>query len=762
MNAEEAREAMKAVLAEALTRKSKGPASIDLTGSWAENGGTSLDAYAAIMRIEEELGFVVPVARLLGPHPLDELIRQAATAPVPVEEPVAPVGAVRATASQRRHWRHAQSEGSAAFLNIGRALHCTQGFDADRAEAAFRALVARHESLRNRFVPTADGLFLEEVTDWPGRAEFARHPVQPDAEAAAVPIRAALGRTFPLAEEPPVRGGCVPLADGTALVYLGVHHIAADGWTVDLLTDDYLALCTGGADGLAPATPYSRYAAALDAAASRGDYADDIAYWQKKFARVSPDFSISRRAGAASGQRAGTSRLLWDGPGEANAVREAARTLGVTTYSLLLSGLLAAAHVLSGEDEVVVMSGVANRNRAEYRTTAGLFTNQIFFVGDFRSTGPLDAYVREVHDDVVESLARSQLPVEVVLDRMGAYDTARTLAPYANILFQAAEAPIDPPAMRDGSWRPHSLGTGSIKRHCNIHLEDDGGEGLALELDYSLAIVGEHTAARLLRALHTATDHIVTHRGGSVADLLLAVKEAAAEQAAPLTVYIADYPGARAEPPLASLVREGLPDAELVELPVPSELDPAGIDQCRRAGHALLTRETGGPAAVVGYCSAATWARHLVATLPGPSDAPAVLSINGNALTEADWFEEFADLVARFDPDADLSEAAPDRIALPREGDLAARCAAARDALAVMRGVMEGAIGRRFGTPLGRVARETLEVQVKWLTYLASCIAVGAGSPLGEERALPDVRLDQSPRVTAWLRAELAPEETVS
>ncbi|MEV7596946.1 condensation domain-containing protein [Kitasatospora sp. NPDC089797] len=763
MNAQAQQHAMQAVLLAALTRKAGGdPAGLSTARSWAQNGGSSLDAYAAIMRIEEELGLVVPVARLLGPQPLDELIRQA-DAPAPtVPAGVASDGAVAATASQRRHWRHAQGEGSAAFLNMGRALRCARDFDADRAEAAFRALVARHESLRNRYVATADALLLEEVADWPERVAFVRHPEAVDAEAATALIRAALAPAFPLAEEPPVRGGCVPLGDGGAVLYLGVHHIAADGWTIDLLVGDFLALYTGTGDQLAPATPFSRYAAGLDAAARSGVYAEDIAYWREKFARLSPDFTVARRTGAAAaGQRAGTSRLLWDGPGEADALRERARALGVTTYSLLLSALLAAARVLSGEDEVVVMSGVANRNRAEHRNTAGLFTNQIFFVGDFRAPGDVEDYVRRVHDDVVESLARSQLPVEVVLDAMGAYDAARTLAPYANILFQAAEAPIDPPVLRDGSWRSHPLGSGSIKRHCNIHLEDDGADGLALELDYSLALVGAHDAARLLRALRAAADRIVRGGDGPVTELLTAAREAAGEPAPTLTVFSVDYPGARAEPALASVVRDSLPGADLVELPVPQSLDAEEIEECRRRGHALLARDTTGPAAVLGYCSAASWARHLVATLDGET-GPALLTVNGNDPTETDWYEEFAHLIGRFDAEADLTEVAPERIALPRDGDLRSRCAAARDTLAVMRRLLQGAVERRFGAPLGRVARETLDVQVKWLTYLGSCVVVGAGADRPEERSLPDLRLDRSEQVAAWLHAELDPDGFLS
>ncbi|OLF18503.1 condensation domain-containing protein [Actinophytocola xanthii] len=720
-------EELGAVLLDALRGKAAGKP-VSTARSWAQNGGTSLEAYAAVMRIEQELGLVVPVARVLGPLPLTEVIEQALTTPAPEASRLpASGGTVPATASQRRHWRHAQGEGSAAFLNMGHALFCRRDFDPDRAEAAFRAVVARHEALRNRYVLDRAGtLLLEEVADWPERASFTRHPRSSSVERATELVRADVARPFPLGQEPPVRGGCVPLDDdtedataGAAIVYFCVHHITADGWSVDLLAGDFLALYAGTPE-LPAATPFSHYAAALDARARAGVYAEDVDYWRAKFARVSPDFTIAAQDGEAAGQRAASARLAWDGPGEAEAVRAAARALGVTTYSLLLSALLAAAHVLSGAEDVVVMSGVANRNRADHRDTVGLFTNQIFFVGHFpddaTASETVGDHVRRVHADVVESLARSELPVEVVLDELGAYAAARTLAPYANILFQAAQAPIDPPAIRDGSWRAHPLGTGSIKRHCNLHLVDTPTE-LALDLAYSIALVGERDATRLLRAVRAAVDHVQRAVASPVAELVATVRDAVQRRETAPTVFTLDYPGARAEPALAPVLRERFGGLAVVELPVPRSLAEREIEDCRRRCGELVRRAEG-PALVVAYCSAAAWGHHLVAEL---GETAVLLTVSGTVATERSWVEEFAVLVRRFDEGIDLSTVEQKVVA----GSPAERRAAAEDVLAEMRRLLTSAMTRRFGDPLGRVARETMEVQLSWLAYLGCCVALG-------------------------------------
>ncbi|WP_433386897.1 condensation domain-containing protein [Micromonospora sp. KLBMP9576] len=755
MNVDTLRAAMVAVLLQQLDREDRRGTVADTGWSWARNGGTSLEAYAAVMRIEQELGIAIPVARLLGPAALDEVLASALQFPVQRDrgETWTSGDTVPATASQCRHWRHAQGEGSAAFLNMGQAIRCRRDFDADRAESAFRALVSRHESLRNRYVLDPDGrLVLQEVADWPDQVAFERHPAAVSIDAATTLIRTAVGRPFALDREPPVRGGWVPLPDGAAVVYYVIHHIAADGWSTDLLTSEFLDFYTTPHVVPAPATPFSAYAAMLDARARAGIYADDIAYWRRKFERVSADFTIARRDAQAGGQRAGSLRLGWDGAGEAEAVRTAAREYGVTTYSLLLAALLVAAHVVSGEDDVVVMSGVANRNSARVRETVGLFTNQIFFLGDFRRTDvPVRSYLQDVHADVVESLSRSELPVEVVLDGLDAYARARTLAPYANVLFQAADAPIEPPAIRDGSWIVHPLGTGTIKRHCNIHLVDTPGT-LALELDYSLALVGPADADRLLATVRAGVEQLTASPDASVTQLVRCLRETAGERGPELTVFTVDYPGARSEPALASIVRESFPECHVVELPVPRSLDPEEFEKCLRRCREAVDR-VDGPATVLSYCSASAWARYLTAEL---SDrALRLITVNGNAVTTVDWAEECAAVIRLLAPA--IAPSLPPVEPLDGTAEPAEQWAAAGRILAAMNRALESAYRMRFGGSLSRVARETMGVQLAWLAYLGSCVVVGnrTAAEGGQTLVFPGDLRDGGAELVARLRPEL-------
>ncbi len=233
------------------------------------------------------------------------------------------------------------------------------------------------------------------------------------------------------------------------------------------------------------------------------------------------------------------------------------------------------------------------------------------------------------------------------------------------------------------------------------------------------------------------------------------VREAAGERAPELRVFTVDYPGARSEPALADFVRERFPACLVVELPVPRSLDGDEFRQALEASREAIGR-VDGPGLVLSYCSASAWARYLTAEVAGAAGGKLrLLAVNGNTVTRADWVQEWAELVHRFAPDAEPAlpaDAPGEAAATPEE-----LWGAADRTLAAMGECLEDAYRTRFGDPLGRVARETMEVQLAWLAYLGGCTVLGAlagGSQEGSF-AFPGDLQDGAEELVARLRPEL-------
>ncbi|ATL25675.1 Siderophore biosynthesis non-ribosomal peptide synthetase modules, Bacillibactin synthetase component F [Streptomyces formicae] len=216
-------------------------------------GGHSLLATRLISRIRATLGVELPLRALfeaptvarLAPR-LDDAdrARQAVTAaPRPARLPL--------SYAQERLWFLNRYEGPSATYNMPLALRLTGRLDEEALRAALTDLVERHEPLRTVFAEDDHGpyqivrdtvpLVPETVSVLPGElderlAEAARYGFDLAAE---LPARAWLLR-LPEPADP---------ADREQVLLLLVHHIAADGWSLPVLSRDlnaaYTARCAG-------------------------------------------------------------------------------------------------------------------------------------------------------------------------------------------------------------------------------------------------------------------------------------------------------------------------------------------------------------------------------------------------------------------------------------------------------------------------------------------------------------------------------------
>jgi hypothetical protein len=159
---------------------------------------------------------------------------------------------------QRQMWYLHRLDESAAYT-ICLAFRLGGTFEPAAFAAAIADIVARHAILRTRYeegdgdgeqVVEPAGPVAVDVRDWRGGTG--------DDGALTASVRAEAARPFDLGREGPLRASAIRIKDAETAIVLTIHHIAADAWSLGILSSDLLQ--TSGA--VPPIAAISRIRAA--------------------------------------------------------------------------------------------------------------------------------------------------------------------------------------------------------------------------------------------------------------------------------------------------------------------------------------------------------------------------------------------------------------------------------------------------------------------------------------------------------------------
>jgi hypothetical protein len=150
-------------------------------------------------------------------------------------------------------WYLHRLDESAAYT-ICLAFRLGGTFEPNAFAAAIADIVARHAILRTRYeegngdgeqVVEPAGPVAVDVRDWRGGAG--------DDGALTASVRAETARPFDLGREGPLRASAIRIKDAETAIVLTIHHIAADAWSLGILSSDLLQAYRGRFDRQAPA-----------------------------------------------------------------------------------------------------------------------------------------------------------------------------------------------------------------------------------------------------------------------------------------------------------------------------------------------------------------------------------------------------------------------------------------------------------------------------------------------------------------------------
>ena len=286
--------------------------------------------------------------------------------------------------AQQRMWFLWQLDPQSGAYNLPGAVRLTGRLSLSALEQAFASLVARHETLRTVFQRQADDTLLQVPASAPlviDHVDFSALPATERERAVAQAAEQQSVLPFDLSVGPLLRVTLLKLAEQEHVLLLTLHHIVSDGWSMNVLIDEFIrcydAFEAGTRPQLAPLPiQYSDYALWQRRWLEAGEQARQLDYWQAQLGSEHPVLELpTDHPRPAMPSYRGTRYEFAVDAQLAEQLRTTAQKHDITLFMLLLGAFKVLLHRYTGQTDIRVGVPIANRNRAEIEGLIGFFVN---------------------------------------------------------------------------------------------------------------------------------------------------------------------------------------------------------------------------------------------------------------------------------------------------------------------------------------------------------------------------------------------------
>ncbi|MGD9250888.1 MAG: amino acid adenylation domain-containing protein [Desulfobacterales bacterium] len=471
--------------------------------------------------------------------------------------------------AQQRLWLLDELESGSAY-NFHTGLRLTGRIDVSALEKALKEIVRRHEALRTTFRSAggrpvqviADNMLFEmPLVDLSGQPDPDR-----EAEAERLVKDAAMHR-FNLGKGPLFCAALIRLSEEKHILLLTMHHIVVDEWSMGVLAYELAALYKAFSKGEVSPLPelpiqYADFAHWQREWLQGEVLENHLSYWRKQLKGVRVlQMPTDHPRPAVQTYRGACQSLLLSAT-LTDALKDLSQTEGTTLFITLLAAFNTLLYRHSGQEDIVVGSPIANRNRAEIEGLIGFFVNSLAMRTNLSGNPTFRELIRRVQGAALGAYEHQDLPFEKLVEELNPErDISHT--PLFQVMFNMTH-------VRDIAFELHNL---SVERLPSIESESkfdftlyvvENASGIGMRLVYNTDLFDSWRMAQMLSQYQTLLAAIVSDPNQRISELSL-LKEAERHQIlVDWNDKAADYPEDQCIHTLFEAMAEHAPEAGAV------------------------------------------------------------------------------------------------------------------------------------------------------------------------------------------------------
>ncbi|MFC8592949.1 amino acid adenylation domain-containing protein [Streptomyces atroolivaceus] len=411
--------------------------------------------------------------------------------------------------AQQRLWvLDRLSPGTTTYLMTA-ALRLRGPLDDRALRGALDALVARHEVLRTRY-PVIDGE-PSQLVDPPAPVELTETDLTGLDAADRARRLAALGTSerqpVDLAAGPVLRAVLARCAAEEHMLFVTVHHIAADGRSQDLLVrelaEQYRRLSgEGSPPPVPPALQYPDFAVWQRERLTEERMEDGLGYWRKRLSGLAPLELPTDRPRPTVREESGAVAPFTVPVEVATALTRLAHEHGATPFMACLAAFQVLLSRYTGSSDIAVGTPVSGRDRPETQEMLGLFLNTLVLRTDLSGDPGFAEVLTRLREGALDDYGHQEVPFERLVNALAPErDPSRT--PLFATMFLWEGAGGQAAARAEGSsggtlsMDPAAVGESTAKFDLTLSLTERPDGSLSGGLNYATALFDPATAERM-------------------------------------------------------------------------------------------------------------------------------------------------------------------------------------------------------------------------------------------------------------------------
>lgn len=418
---------------------------------------------------------------------------------------------------QERLWFLYQLEPNATY-NIPFGFRIKGRLSQAVFERCLNQIIQRHETLRTRF---------ETVEDRPVQiiepfiplkiplVELSFLP-QPQREAQAMHLCMEEARsTFDLRQGDILKVKLFRLETDDHLLFLNMHHIASDGWSVSVFFHEMNALYNAFIEGKPSPLPELPIQYADFAVWRRqwlqGDVLEkQLGYWKKQLQGAPALLELPADRPRPTVQSYKGAIMRGRLPATlAKALHELSRSEGTTLFMTLLAAFQTLLHRYTGSQDILVGTPVSGRQYTEIEGLIGFFVNTLLLRGKLSGNPSFRTLMSRTRDVALEAYAHQNLPFEKLVQQL---QPRRNMshAPVFQVLFGVQNEPETALELTGLDVAPVALHNGTSKFDLSLFVKEHHG-ALELMVEYSTDLFEAGTVRRLLGHYQALLEGIISN-----------------------------------------------------------------------------------------------------------------------------------------------------------------------------------------------------------------------------------------------------------